>query len=99
MSCCTANSTCDESANFLVIDLAKASWWKVCTPRKCNDALLNVWSRGTDICPDTVIYRDVPGVRIPGGSEDVLMDLAVRELVKNFRRKIQLLEKQNASKL
>lgn len=46
-----------------------------------------------------MIYRDVPGVRVPGGSEDVLLDLAVRELVKNFRRKIQLLEKQNASKL
>ncbi|KAK2883378.1 hypothetical protein FQN49_000018 [Arthroderma sp. PD_2] len=31
------------------------------------------------------ILRDVPGTRIPGGSEDVLLDLAVRQLVKNFK--------------
>ncbi|CRK35778.1 hypothetical protein BN1708_006792 [Verticillium longisporum] len=31
------------------------------------------------------IYRDVPGARIPGGSEDVMFDLAVRQLVKTFR--------------
>lgn len=31
------------------------------------------------------ILRDVPGARIPGGSEDVLLDLAVRQLVKNFK--------------
>ncbi|ODM14726.1 hypothetical protein SI65_09915 [Aspergillus cristatus] len=31
------------------------------------------------------IYRDVPGARIPGGSEDVLLDLSVRQLVKVYR--------------
>ena len=30
------------------------------------------------------IYREVPGIRVPGGSEDVLFDLGVRQLVKNF---------------
>ncbi|RMD40526.1 hypothetical protein DV735_g4592, partial [Chaetothyriales sp. CBS 134920] len=30
------------------------------------------------------IYREVPGARIPGGSEDVLLDLAVRQLVKLY---------------
>lgn len=32
------------------------------------------------------IYRELPGVRIPGGSEDVLMDLAVRQLLKKNRK-------------
>lgn len=36
--------------------------------------------------------RDVFGARIPGGSEDVMLDLAVRQLVKNFRRKSDELE-------
>ncbi|GAB0134471.1 hypothetical protein EsDP_00002841 [Epichloe bromicola] len=31
------------------------------------------------------IYRDVAGARIPGGSEDVLLDLAVRQLVKIYQ--------------
>ena len=31
------------------------------------------------------IYREVPGARIPGGSEDVMLDLAIRQLVKNYR--------------
>ncbi|KAL4867207.1 hypothetical protein BDV12DRAFT_171722 [Aspergillus spectabilis] len=31
------------------------------------------------------ILRDVPGARIPGGSEDVLLDLAVRQLVKIYK--------------
>ncbi|KAK2781499.1 hypothetical protein FQN52_001609 [Onygenales sp. PD_12] len=31
------------------------------------------------------ILRDVPGARIPGGSEDVLLDLSVRQLVKVFK--------------
>ncbi|KAL2859335.1 acyl-CoA dehydrogenase/oxidase [Aspergillus pseudodeflectus] len=31
------------------------------------------------------ILRDVPGARIPGGSEDVLLDLAVRQLVKLYK--------------
>lgn len=32
------------------------------------------------------IYRDVMGARIPGGSEDVMLDLAIRQLVKHFQR-------------
>ncbi|KAK5194577.1 hypothetical protein LTR92_005820 [Exophiala xenobiotica] len=32
------------------------------------------------------IYRDVMGARIPGGSEDVMLDLAIRQLVKNFQK-------------
>jgi acyl-CoA dehydrogenase len=31
------------------------------------------------------ILRDVPGIRIPGGSEDVLLDLSVRQLVKVYQ--------------
>lgn len=38
------------------------------------------------------IYRDVPGAVVPGGSEDVLLDLGIRELVKGYRRKIKQLE-------
>ena len=41
----------------------------------------------------TGIYREVMGVRIPGGSEDVMFDLAVRQLVKNFQRKTKELER------
>lgn len=35
------------------------------------------------------IYRDVPGARIPGGSEDVLLDLAIRQLVKIYMASLQ----------
>ncbi|KAI5779337.1 acyl-CoA dehydrogenase/oxidase, partial [Geopyxis carbonaria] len=45
------------------------------------------------------IYREVMGVRVPGGSEDVMLDLGIRELVKGFRRKIRELEKMAGSKL
>ncbi|KAG9229712.1 acyl-CoA dehydrogenase-like protein [Amylocarpus encephaloides] len=38
------------------------------------------------------IYREVPGARIPGGSEDVMLDLAIRQLVKNYQRKTKELE-------
>lgn len=38
------------------------------------------------------IYREVPGARIPGGSEDVMLDLAIRQLVKNFQRKLKELD-------
>ncbi|PLB43430.1 acyl-CoA dehydrogenase NM domain-like protein [Aspergillus steynii IBT 23096] len=31
------------------------------------------------------ILREVPGARIPGGSEDVLLDLGIRQLVKIYR--------------
>ncbi|OAX85363.1 hypothetical protein ACJ72_00252 [Emergomyces africanus] len=37
------------------------------------------------------IMREVPGVRIPGGSEDVLLDLSVRQLVKVFKTQEQRL--------
>jgi len=38
------------------------------------------------------IYREVPGARIPGGSEDVMLDLGIRQLVKSFQRKTKELE-------
>lgn len=40
-----------------------------------------------------MIWRDVPGARIPGGSEDVLLDLAVRQLVKLYKAKTKALGK------
>lgn len=39
------------------------------------------------------IYREVMGARIPGGSEDVMLDLAVRQLVKNYERAGKELDK------
>jgi acyl-CoA dehydrogenase len=39
------------------------------------------------------IYREVPGARIPGGSEDVMLDLAVRQLVKNFQSRTKMMER------
>ncbi|KAF2667477.1 short-chain specific acyl-CoA dehydrogenase mitochondrial precursor [Microthyrium microscopicum] len=39
------------------------------------------------------IYREVNGVRIPGGSEDVMLDLAVRQLLKIYQTKTKLLGK------
>lgn len=39
------------------------------------------------------IYREVLGVRIPGGSEDVMLDLAVRQLVRNYERGMQDLQR------
>ncbi|KAL9597266.1 MAG: hypothetical protein Q9219_005247 [cf. Caloplaca sp. 3 TL-2023] len=43
------------------------------------------------------IYREVPGARIPGGSEDVMLDLAVRQLVKNYRSRTKVLERPRGS--
>lgn len=43
------------------------------------------------------IYREVPGARIPGGSEDVMLDLAVRQLVKNFLNKTNMQERPRGS--
>ena len=43
------------------------------------------------------IYRDVPGARVPGGSEDVMLDLAVRQLVKNFKNQTKILERPKGS--
>ncbi|KAL2003421.1 hypothetical protein VTN02DRAFT_3931 [Thermoascus thermophilus] len=39
------------------------------------------------------LWREVPGSRIPGGSEDVLLDLAVRQLVKIYQAQTKELEK------
>jgi acyl-CoA dehydrogenase len=39
------------------------------------------------------------GTRIPGGSEDVLLDLAVRQLVKIYKTQTKLLQAAGASKL
>lgn len=39
----------------------------------------------------TAILRDVPGARIPGGSEDVLLDLSVRQLVKVYQAQEKML--------
>jgi acyl-CoA dehydrogenase len=39
------------------------------------------------------LYREVPGARIPGGSEDVMLDLAIRQLVKNYRNATKDLER------
>ncbi|KAL2834159.1 acyl-CoA dehydrogenase/oxidase [Aspergillus pseudoustus] len=35
------------------------------------------------------IYRDVNGARIPGGSEDVMLDLAIRQLLLRYQSKIE----------
>ena len=43
------------------------------------------------------IYRDVPSARIPGGSEDVMLDLAVRQLVKNYKMQTKVLERRKGS--
>ncbi|EON61393.1 hypothetical protein W97_00607 [Coniosporium apollinis CBS 100218] len=43
------------------------------------------------------IYREVNGVRVPGGSEDVMLDLAIRQLVKNFKNKTKMLERPRGS--
>ena len=48
-------------------------------------------------CP--VLYREVMGTRIPGGSEDVLLDLAVRQLVKIYKTQTKVLEAQGGSRL
>ena len=38
------------------------------------------------------IYREIPAARIPGGTEDVMFDLAVRQLTKRYRAKTKALE-------
>ncbi|KAF3913040.1 hypothetical protein ABW21_db0205791 [Orbilia brochopaga] len=45
------------------------------------------------------IYREVNVVRVPGGSEDVLLDLGVRQLVKIFQVKTAMLEISRDSKI
>ncbi|KAK4902164.1 hypothetical protein LTR17_024541 [Elasticomyces elasticus] len=43
------------------------------------------------------MWREVNGHRIPGGSEDVLLDLMVRQLAKNYQRKTKELERPSGS--
>ena len=40
------------------------------------------------------IYREIPAARIPGGTEDVMLDLAIRQLVKGFRARSKALGKE-----
>ena len=47
----------------------------------------------------TGIYREVPGNRVYGGSEDVMLDLAMRQLVKNYQNQAKLLDSKSSSKL
>lgn len=44
------------------------------------------------------VYRDVMGSRIPGGAEDVMLDLSIRQLVKNYQKATKELEKNGGSK-
>ncbi|KAK4236877.1 mitochondrial long-chain specific acyl-CoA dehydrogenase [Achaetomium macrosporum] len=46
-----------------------------------------------------ILYRDVMGGRIPGGSEDVLLDLAVRQLVKIYKVQTKMLQAARGLKL
>ncbi|KAL2194053.1 acyl-CoA dehydrogenase/oxidase [Corynascus similis CBS 632.67] len=46
-----------------------------------------------------MVYREVMGSRIPGGSEDVLLDLAVRQLVKIYKVQTKMLQAAGGSKL
>ena len=65
--------------------------------------LLNVSSGGLieqGLAADPIIigiYREVPAARIPGGSEDVMLDLAVRQLVKNYKSQTKILERPRGS--
>lgn len=43
------------------------------------------------------IYREVMGARIPGGSEDVMLDLSIRQLVKNYKNATQAMERPKGS--
>jgi acyl-CoA dehydrogenase len=43
------------------------------------------------------MYREVMGARIPGGSEDVMLDLAIRQLVKNYYRETAKLDRPKGS--
>lgn len=45
------------------------------------------------------IYREVMGARIPGGSEDVMLDLSVRQLVKIYERKTKAAQGKGGSRL
>ncbi|KAK5120591.1 hypothetical protein LTR85_006247 [Meristemomyces frigidus] len=43
------------------------------------------------------MWREVNGNRVPGGSEDVLLDLMIRQLAKNYQRKTKELERPSGS--
>jgi acyl-CoA dehydrogenase len=45
------------------------------------------------------MWREVNGQRVPGGSEDVLFDLMIRQLAKNFQRKTMELERSKGAHL
>ncbi|KAM3414452.1 hypothetical protein BST61_g9617 [Cercospora zeina] len=45
------------------------------------------------------IHREILSARVPGGSEDVMFDLAVRQLVKNYRAKTKALDQEGRAKL
>ncbi|KAG5655223.1 hypothetical protein KAF25_001976 [Fusarium avenaceum] len=40
------------------------------------------------------IYREVPAARIPGGTEDVMFDLAIRQLVKVYQSKTRAIDRE-----
>ncbi|KAK8073777.1 short-chain specific acyl-CoA dehydrogenase mitochondrial precursor [Apiospora phragmitis] len=71
--------------------------------RECADTAVllfggNGYTRTGQGALAEMIYREVPGARIPGSSEDVLLDLGVRQLVKLYKAKTKALESP-ASKL
>jgi acyl-CoA dehydrogenase len=43
--------------------------------------------------PLSEIFRETPAVRVPGGSEDVMLDLAIRQLVKNYQNRTKMMER------
>lgn len=45
------------------------------------------------------IYREINGARIPGGSEDVMLDLGIRQLVKLYKSASAELDKSRSSRL
>jgi acyl-CoA dehydrogenase len=45
------------------------------------------------------MWREVNGNRVPGGSEDVMLDLMVRQLAKNYQRKTIELERAKGARL
>jgi len=51
----------------------------------------------SDLCREqttnsvAVLYREVPATRVPGGSEDVMLDLAIRQLAKLYQAKTKAL--------
>jgi hypothetical protein len=71
------------------------------TPRVGKENWLRVsracFEYGITLTCDSGIYREVPGIRIPGGSEDVMLDLGVRQLVKNFKKKTAEMERPKGS--